>query len=93
MPAYAGQIERQGFSLTRLPNREPGALRENVALVHQDLTASLGPRHSIEDTIGEPDAPSRVLRPKVAISSNSAVYHAITRRGDPANSPVANAGG
>lgn len=52
--AHTGQVELQGVSLTGLPARELRALRKNVALVHQDVTASLDPRRSIEDAIGEP---------------------------------------
>ncbi|WUC08042.1 ABC transporter ATP-binding protein [Nocardia sp. NBC_00565] len=68
--AHAGQVELQGVSLTGLPARELRALRKNVALVHQDVTASLDPRRSIEDAIGEPLQVHRVasgalLRTKV----------------------------
>ncbi|MEV6339576.1 ABC transporter ATP-binding protein [Nocardia vinacea] len=70
IPAHSGQVELQGVSLSCLPNRELRALRKNVALVHQDVTASLDPRRSIEDTIGEPLQVHRVasgtlLRAKV----------------------------
>ncbi|MEV4126188.1 hypothetical protein [Nocardia sp. NPDC049707] len=65
VPVHAGQAERRGFSLPdcRTGSRVPCA--RTSRLVDQDLTASLGPRHGIEDTIGEPGAPSRHLRPKV----------------------------
>ncbi|MEV2224172.1 ABC transporter ATP-binding protein [Nocardia vinacea] len=70
VPAHSGKVELQGVSLTGLPNRELRALRKYVALVHQDVTASLDPRRSIEDTIGEPLQVHRVasgtlLRAKV----------------------------
>ncbi|WP_433658466.1 dipeptide ABC transporter ATP-binding protein [Nocardia sp. CA-128927] len=54
VPAHAGQIELQGVSLRGLAAKELRALRKHVALVHQDVAASLDPRRSIEDSIGEP---------------------------------------
>lgn len=44
----------QGLSLAGLSRRELRGLRRHVALVHQDATASLDPRRSLADSIGEP---------------------------------------
>ncbi|WP_405161263.1 ABC transporter ATP-binding protein [Nocardia sp. NBC_01499] len=52
--AQAGEVELQGVSLRGLATKELRALRKHVALVHQDVAASLDPRRSIEDAIGEP---------------------------------------
>ncbi|MFI7002643.1 dipeptide ABC transporter ATP-binding protein [Nocardia sp. NPDC050175] len=54
VPAHAGQVELQGVSLRGLAAKELRALRKHVALVHQDVAASLDPRRSVEDAIGEP---------------------------------------
>ncbi|MFE3254742.1 dipeptide ABC transporter ATP-binding protein [Nocardia sp. NPDC059091] len=54
VPAASGEVVLQGVSLTGLSQRELRGLRKNVALVHQDVAASLDPRHSLEDSIGEP---------------------------------------
>ncbi|AYF72558.1 ABC transporter ATP-binding protein [Nocardia yunnanensis] len=54
IPAASGEVVLQGVALTGLPRRELRGLRKQVALVHQDVTASLDPRRSIEDSIGEP---------------------------------------
>ncbi|MFE3192327.1 dipeptide ABC transporter ATP-binding protein [Nocardia sp. NPDC059240] len=54
IPAATGDVLLQGVSLTGLPRRELRGLRKQVALVHQDVTASLDPRRSVEDSIGEP---------------------------------------
>ncbi|MGW4355007.1 dipeptide ABC transporter ATP-binding protein [Nocardia sp. NPDC004582] len=70
VPATAGEVVLQGIPLTGLPGRELRGLRKNVALVHQDVTASLDPRRSVEDAIGEPlrvhrAASGALLRAKV----------------------------
>ncbi|MFE3001113.1 dipeptide ABC transporter ATP-binding protein [Nocardia sp. NPDC059246] len=54
VPAASGEVVLQGVSLTGLSQRELRGLRKNVALVHQDVAASLDPRRSLEDSIGEP---------------------------------------
>ncbi|MGW5113693.1 dipeptide ABC transporter ATP-binding protein [Nocardia sp. NPDC004123] len=54
VPAASGEVVLQGVSLTGLSQRELRGLRKNIALVHQDVAASLDPRHSLEDSIGEP---------------------------------------
>ncbi|WP_433562683.1 dipeptide ABC transporter ATP-binding protein [Nocardia sp. CA-151230] len=54
VPAASGEVVLQGVPLTGLSQRELRGLRKNVALVHQDVAASLDPRHSLEDSIGEP---------------------------------------
>ncbi|MGM7645904.1 dipeptide ABC transporter ATP-binding protein [Nocardia sp. JW2] len=54
VPATSGTVQLQGVSLTGLPRRELRGLRRHVALVHQDVSASLDPRRSIADAIGEP---------------------------------------
>ncbi|WP_280298504.1 ABC transporter ATP-binding protein [Nocardia neocaledoniensis] len=70
VPATSGTVTLQGVSLAGLSPREVRALRKNVALVHQDVSASLDPRRSVADAIGEPLAVHRVasgalLRSKV----------------------------
>ncbi|MEV0245443.1 ABC transporter ATP-binding protein [Nocardia sp. NPDC050712] len=70
IPAHSGQVELTGIPLGGLRRRELRALRKHVALVHQDVTASLDPRRSIEDAIGEPlvvhrAASGALLREKV----------------------------
>ncbi|WP_051179253.1 dipeptide ABC transporter ATP-binding protein [Nocardia concava] len=70
VPATSGEVELQGVSLTGLSRRELRGLRKNVALVHQDVTASLDPRRTLADSIGEPLCVHRVasgalLRAKV----------------------------
>ncbi len=70
VPATSGTVTLQGVSLGGLSPREVRALRKNVALVHQDVSASLDPRRSVADAIGEPLAVHRVasgslLRSKV----------------------------
>ncbi|WP_067687750.1 dipeptide ABC transporter ATP-binding protein [Nocardia jejuensis] len=70
VPATEGEVVLQGLPLTGLSQRELRGLRKNVALVHQDVTASLDPRRTVEDSIGEPLQVHRVasgalLRAKV----------------------------
>lgn len=70
VPATSGTVELQGVSLARLSSREIRGLRKNVALVHQDVSASLDPRRSVADAIGEPlqvhrAASGALLRAKV----------------------------
>ncbi|MEV0436212.1 ABC transporter ATP-binding protein [Nocardia sp. NPDC050413] len=70
VPATSGTVQLQGVSLTGLPRRELRGLRKHVALVHQDVSASLDPRRSIAAAIGEPLQVHRVasgalLRSKV----------------------------
>ncbi|MEV6278413.1 ABC transporter ATP-binding protein [Nocardia sp. NPDC051832] len=70
VPAEAGSVELTGIALGGLGERDLRALRKHVALVHQDVTASLDPRRSIEDAIGEPlrvhrAASGALLREKV----------------------------
>ncbi|MGV9411865.1 dipeptide ABC transporter ATP-binding protein [Nocardia sp. NPDC003693] len=54
VPATSGEVVLQGVSLTGRSARELRGLRKNVALVHQDVTASLDPRRTLQDSIGEP---------------------------------------
>ncbi|MFB7875783.1 dipeptide ABC transporter ATP-binding protein [Nocardia sp. NPDC056064] len=54
VPATSGTVTLQGVSLAGLSPRELRGLRKHVALVHQDVSASLDPRRSVEDAIGEP---------------------------------------
>ncbi|GAB0105571.1 ABC transporter ATP-binding protein [Nocardia sp. JMUB6875] len=70
VPATSGEVELQGVSLNGLSRRELRGLRKHVALVHQDVTASLDPRRTLADSIGEPLRVHRVasgalLRAKV----------------------------
>ena len=52
--ATSGAVTVDGVDLTTVSARELRALRRGVALVHQDPAASLDPRRSIADSIGEP---------------------------------------
>ncbi|MQY28323.1 Glutathione import ATP-binding protein GsiA [Nocardia sp. RB56] len=68
--AETGRVALQGTELTGLPGRELRGLRRNVALVHQDPAASLDPRRTVAESIGEPLQVHRVasgslLRAKV----------------------------
>ncbi|MFD8104560.1 dipeptide ABC transporter ATP-binding protein [Nocardia fluminea] len=54
VPATSGRVELQGVALTGLSRRELRGLRKHVALVHQDVSASLDPRRTVADSIGEP---------------------------------------
>ena len=70
VPATSGTVELQGVSLAGLSRRELRGLRKNVALVHQDVSASLDPRRSVADAIAEPlqvhrAASGALLRAKV----------------------------
>lgn len=70
VPVESGEVVLRGVSLRGLSGRELRGLRKHVALVHQDVTASLDPRRTIEDSIGEPLRVHRVasgslLREKV----------------------------
>ncbi|WP_410870257.1 dipeptide ABC transporter ATP-binding protein [Nocardia sp. A7] len=70
VPATSGRVELQGVSLAGLSRRELRGLRKHVALVHQDVSASLDPRRSIADAIAEPlqvhrAATGALLRAKV----------------------------
>lgn len=71
VPATSGTVELQGVRLTGLSRGELRGLRKHVALVHQDVSASLDPRRSVADAIGEPlqvhrAASGALLRAKVA---------------------------
>ncbi|MEV6058858.1 ABC transporter ATP-binding protein [Nocardia asteroides] len=71
VPATSGTVELQGVRLAGLSRRELRGLRKHVALVHQDVSASLDPRRSVADAIGEPlqvhrAASGDLLRAKVA---------------------------
>ncbi|WP_405485348.1 dipeptide ABC transporter ATP-binding protein [Nocardia sp. NBC_00511] len=70
VPASSGRVVLQGIPLTGLSQRDLRGLRKQVALVHQDVTASLNPRRSVVDAIGEPlvvhrAASGALLRAKV----------------------------
>ncbi|MEV6214073.1 ABC transporter ATP-binding protein [Nocardia sp. NPDC051833] len=70
VPATSGTVELQGVPLAGLSRRELRGLRKNVALVHQDVSASLDPRRSVADAIAEPlqvhrAASGALLRAKV----------------------------
>ncbi|MGW5319469.1 dipeptide ABC transporter ATP-binding protein [Nocardia thailandica] len=54
VPATLGVVELRGERLRGLSLRELRALRKNVALVHQDVSASLDPRRTVADAIAEP---------------------------------------
>ncbi|MFD3705718.1 ABC transporter ATP-binding protein [Nocardia sp. NPDC058658] len=71
VPATAGRVELQGVALAGISRRELRGLRKHVALVHQDVSASLDPRRTIADAISEPlqvhrAASGTLLRAKVA---------------------------
>lgn len=68
--ATSGRVELQGVALAGLSRRDLRGLRKHVALVHQDVSASLDPRRSIADAIAEPlqvhrAASGALLRTKV----------------------------
>ncbi|MFB7722845.1 dipeptide ABC transporter ATP-binding protein [Nocardia sp. NPDC056100] len=70
VPPAGGEVVLQGVRLNGLGKRDLRGLRKNVALVHQDVTASLDPRRTLEDSIGEPllvhrAASGALLRAKV----------------------------
>ncbi|MFD1815089.1 dipeptide ABC transporter ATP-binding protein [Rhodococcus gannanensis] len=52
--ATSGTVAFDGTDLTTVSARDLRALRRGMALVHQDPAASLDPRRSIADSIGEP---------------------------------------
>lgn len=52
--ATSGAVTVDGVDLTTVSARELRAVRRGVALVHQDPAASVDPRRSIADSIGEP---------------------------------------
>ncbi|MEU4414265.1 ABC transporter ATP-binding protein [Nocardia salmonicida] len=69
--ATSGRVELQGVTLAGLSRRELRGLRKHVALVHQDVSASLDPRRTVADSIGEPlqvhrAASGALLQAKVA---------------------------
>ncbi|WP_328711168.1 ABC transporter ATP-binding protein [Nocardia salmonicida] len=71
VPATSGRVELQGVVLAGLSRRELRGLRKHVALVHQDVSASLDPRRTVADAIGEPlqvhrAASGTLLQAKVA---------------------------
>ncbi|MFD4357651.1 dipeptide ABC transporter ATP-binding protein [Nocardia sp. NPDC058518] len=71
VPATSGRVELQGVALAGLSRRELRGLRKHVALVHQDVSASLDPRRTVADAIGEPlqvhrAASGALLQAKVA---------------------------
>ncbi|MEV4155784.1 ABC transporter ATP-binding protein [Nocardia salmonicida] len=71
VPATSGRVELQGVTLAGLSRRELRGLRKHVALVHQDVSASLDPRRTVADSIGEPlqvhrAASGALLQAKVA---------------------------
>ncbi|MFD4443494.1 dipeptide ABC transporter ATP-binding protein [Nocardia sp. NPDC058519] len=71
VPSTSGRVELQGVALAGLSRRELRGLRKHVALVHQDVSASLDPRRTVADAIGEPlqvhrAASGALLQAKVA---------------------------
>ncbi|WP_037139741.1 dipeptide ABC transporter ATP-binding protein [Rhodococcoides fascians] len=54
VPATTGRVELLGATVGHLRASELRALRRGVALVHQDPAASLDPRRSVGQSIGEP---------------------------------------
>jgi oligopeptide/dipeptide ABC transporter ATP-binding protein len=50
----AGRIIFNGRDITRLPSRQLRAIREHLRIVFQDPFASLNPRMSVADILGEP---------------------------------------
>ncbi|MEW6778057.1 MAG: ABC transporter ATP-binding protein [Bdellovibrionota bacterium] len=59
----AGEILYEGRDITRLPSKEMRALRRDLQIIFQDPYASLNPRMSVEQIVGEPLAVHN-LRPK-----------------------------
>ncbi|MGC0366778.1 peptide/nickel transport system ATP-binding protein [Rhodococcus sp. 27YEA15] len=67
----SGAVEFLGTSVTGLHRSELRSLRRNFALIHQDPAASLDPRRSVGESVGEPLVVHRVasgasLRARVA---------------------------
>lgn len=54
VPASSGTVELLGTTLANLRTSQLRGLRRNVALVHQDPAASLDPRRTVGQSIGEP---------------------------------------
>ena len=52
--ATQGQILYRGQDITRCPSRQMKAIRREMQMIFQDPSASLDPRKSVQDTIGEP---------------------------------------
>jgi len=60
-----GRIEFRGAALEPLPSRARRALAKKLQMVFQDPDASLSPRRTIRDTVGEPfDLHERLDRPE-----------------------------
>jgi oligopeptide/dipeptide ABC transporter ATP-binding protein len=49
-----GKVLFKGQDITKLPNSQMRALRRNMQIIFQDPYASLNPRMTVEDIIGEP---------------------------------------
>lgn len=54
VPAAAGNVVWLGQDLTRLPHREMREKRKQIQMIFQDPLASLNPRMTVGDIIGEP---------------------------------------
>nr|WP_296769658.1 ABC transporter ATP-binding protein [Rhodococcus sp. (in: high G+C Gram-positive bacteria)] len=64
VPATSGKVELLGTTLSSLRKAQLRGIRKNVALVHQDPAASLDPRRTIGESIGEPLQVHRVAQGK-----------------------------
>ena len=54
IPATSGSVLFDGTEVTELAGKELRAFRPKMQMIFQDLAASLNPRHSIGNIIGEP---------------------------------------
>lgn len=98
VPASSGRVVLQGIPLTGLSQRDLRGLRKQVALVHQDVTASLNPRRSVVDAIGEPlvvhrAASGALLRAKVGELLESVRLPREYAQRRPGNSPAGSGSG
>jgi oligopeptide transport system ATP-binding protein len=69
VPAAAGRVYFEGQDLLQLSGRELRRMRRDLQLIFQDPLASLDPRMSVGDTVGEP---LRMFEPALSAAARSA---------------------
>jgi oligopeptide transport system ATP-binding protein len=69
VPAAAGRVYFEGRDLLQLSGQELRRMRRDLQLIFQDPLASLDPRMSVDDTVGEP---LRVFEPRLSAAARSA---------------------